>query len=152
MAEGATPDTLSAEFITTLGDVAADEWNAVAETDYPFLRHDFLYGLEKTDCTTPETGWQPCHLLLRNGDTLIAVMPLYLKGHSYGEYVFDHSWANLHHQLGTPYYPKLQCAVPFTPAPGSRLLVAPGEDEESVRATMLRALPQIADALKVCPP
>ncbi len=112
---------LTAEFLTSLDQIPAKSWNDVAGIDYPFLRHEFLYGLEQTECTTAETGWQPCHLLLRQGDVLAAVMPLYLKSHSYGEYVFDWSWADAWQQGGLDYYPKLVTASPFTPATGPRL-------------------------------
>ena len=83
---------LSAEFLTSLGQISAQQWNAIAGTDYPFGRHEFLYGLEQTGCTTAETGWQPCHLLIRRAEELVGLMPMYLKSHSYGEYVFDWSW------------------------------------------------------------
>ncbi len=115
------PDrAFSAEFITSLDAIPAARWNSVAGSDYPFLRHEFLYGLEKSACTTADTGWQPCHLLLRRGGELAAVMPLYLKSHSYGEYVFDWSWADAYHRAGMKYYPKLVVASPYTPATGPR--------------------------------
>jgi predicted N-acyltransferase len=85
---------LEAQFITSLSQVTQEDWNSLCGSDYPFLRHEFLYGLEKTGCTNADTGWQPCHLLLREGEALKAVMPLYLKSHSWGEYVFDWSWAD----------------------------------------------------------
>lgn len=116
------------ELITSLEAVTADEWNGVAGTDYPFLRHEFLYGLEKTGCTNAETGWQPCHVLLRDGETLQALMPMYLKSHSYGEYVFDWSWEDAWRRSGIDYYPKLLTAIPFTPATGPRICTSPGID------------------------
>ena len=91
---------LTAEFLTSLAQIPAAEWDSIAGTDYPFLRHAFLHGLEKTACTTADTGWQPCHLLLRRDSELVAVMPLYLKSHSYGEYVFDWSWARAYAEHG----------------------------------------------------
>jgi len=133
----------SAEFITSLDQVPAATWNSVAGTDYPFLRHEFLYGLETSRCTTADTGWQPCHLVLRRGGDVAAVMPLYLKSHSYGEYVFDWSWADAWRQRGLPYYPKLVTAIPFTPATGPRLCALPGTDtDECVQAavTAVKAL------------
>lgn len=129
-----TPE-ISAEFISSLSQIPAASWNAVTGTDYPFLRHEFLYGLEASACTTAQTGWQPCHLVLRRKGDLIAVMPLYLKSHSYGEYVFDWSWADAWRQSGLPYYPKLLTAIPFTPATGPRLCTAPGVDlDECINA------------------
>ena len=115
---------MQAEFITSLAQVEAAEWNRLAGSDYPFLRHEFLYGLELSDCTTASSGWQPCHLLLRDRGALRALLPLYLKGHSYGEYVFDWSWADAWRRSGLAYYPKLLSAIPFTPAGGPRLGVA----------------------------
>jgi hypothetical protein len=112
---------LSAEFLTTLDQLDPREWNGIVGADYPFGRHEFLHGLERTGCTTAESGWQPCHLVLREGKSAAAVLPLYLKSHSYGEYVFDWSWADAWQQSGLRYYPKLVSAVPFTPATGPRL-------------------------------
>ncbi len=128
MATPARNIAFSSEFITSLDRIPATTWNGVTGTDYPFLRHEFLYGLERTGCTTAETGWQPCHLVLRRGTAVAAVMPLYLKSHSYGEYVFDWSWADAWRQSDLQYYPKLLTAIPFTPATGPRLAVAAGED------------------------
>ena len=87
---------------------------------YPFLRETFLKALEESSSACSESGWQPIHLTLDDGDTA-CFMPLYLKDHSMGEYVFDHAWANAYHQNGLEYYPKLVTAVPFTPSTGSRL-------------------------------
>jgi predicted N-acyltransferase len=137
-------EAFSAEFLTSLTQISADKWNRIAGTDYPFLRHEFLYGLEKTACTTAETGWQPCHLLLRHGGELAAVMPLYLKSHSYGEYVFDWSWADAWRQSGLDYYPKLVTAIPFTPATGPRLRSASGVDENECLHAALNAVKQLA--------
>lgn len=134
----------SAEFLASLAQIPANLWNGIAGTDYPFLRHDFLYGLETTGCTTADTGWQPCHLLLRQGGELAAVMPLYLKSHSYGEYVFDWSWADAWRQSGLAYYPKLVTAIPFTPATGPRLCTAPGIDPQQCIGAALAAVQQLA--------
>jgi predicted N-acyltransferase len=97
------------------------QWDHLAG-DNPFLAHAFLHALEDTGCVCADTGWQPCHLTLWQRESLYAAMPLYLKTHSYGEYVFDWSWAEAYHKHGLRYYPKLLCAVPFTPATGPRLL------------------------------
>jgi len=136
----------NAEFIDSLAQVSAADWDAVAGVDYPFLQHRFLHGLEITGCTTADTGWQPCHLLLRRGDRLIGLLPLYLKAHSYGEYVFDWSWADAWQRAGLTYYPKLVSAVPFTPATGPRLCVADGEDSASLWPCVLAAIEQFARA------
>jgi len=135
---GAAPERLvKVEFLSSLDAIDPQCWNALFATDYPFLRHDFLYGLETSGCTTDASGWQPWHALLRDAnDTAIAALPLYLKGHSYGEYVFDWAWADAWERSGLRYYPKLLSAIPFTPATGPRLGVAPGID----RAGAHRAL------------
>jgi len=135
---------LHAQFVTSLAQVKAHEWNGVAGTDHPFLRHEFLYGLERAGCTTPDTGWQPCHLLLRRGGTLVALMPLYLKSHSYGEYVFDWSWAEAWRRSGLAYYPKLLSAIPFTPATGPRLCIAAGLEQRSAEQRLFEAVQQFA--------
>ncbi len=90
--------------------------------DDPFLQHAFLHALHETGCASPETGWAPQYLLLHDGDRLAGAMPLYLKSHSYGEYVFDWAWADAYHRHGIEYYPKLLSAIPFTPVVGARLL------------------------------
>jgi predicted N-acyltransferase len=131
---------LTAEFITSLGRISADSWNSISATDYPFTRHEFLYGLERSDCTTAETGWQPCHLLLRDETGIQALMPMYLKSHSYGEYVFDWSWADAWQRSGLRYYPKLVSAIPFTPATGPRLLTRAGADEAAAWDAALEAI------------
>jgi len=120
-----------AEFLDSLSGADREEWNGIAGADYPFLHHEFLYGLEQTGCTTAESGWQPCHLILRSGSRAVAVMPLYLKSHSWGEYVFDWAWADAWQRSGLSYYPKLVTAIPFTPATGPRLCHLPelGVDE-----------------------
>jgi predicted N-acyltransferase len=119
---------MTIEFIDSLAAISADEWNAVAGTDYPFTRHEFLNSLEQTGCADRDSGWQPQHILVKRDGQLIAVMPLYLKYHSYGEYVFDWSWADAYRRYGRQYYPKLLGAIPFTPTTGPRLCVAAGEN------------------------
>jgi predicted N-acyltransferase len=141
----APPAGFSAEFLTSLEHIPAQQWNDIAGTDYPFLRHEFLYGLEKTACTTAATGWQPCHLVLRQKGEVAAVMPLYLKSHSYGEYVFDWSWADAWRQSGLDYYPKLVTAVPFTPSTGPRFCTAPGVDADEGLDIALQAIQALAE-------
>jgi predicted N-acyltransferase len=103
--------------------IAAHEWNALEGTDVPFLRHEFLLALEQTHCVGGETGWSPAFFTLRDAQGLAAAAPGYVKTHSWGEFVFDFSWAQAHARYGLPYYPKLVLAVPFTPATSARLLV-----------------------------
>ena len=135
---------VTAEFLPSLGELACDDWNGITGLDYPFMRHEFLYGLEKTACTTAETGWQPCHLVLRDSQGMLGVMPLYLKSHSYGEYVFDWSWADAWRRSGLEYYPKLVSAIPFTPATGPRLCVRQGTEAASLWPSVMQALGQFA--------
>jgi predicted N-acyltransferase len=111
----------------------------------PLLRHAFLHGLECTGCATARTGWVPCHLTLWHDDVLSGIMPLYLKDHSYGEYVFDWAWADAYHRNGLAYYPKLLCAVPFTPVSGPRILAA-GEAERRTLLAAALALAERSDA------
>ena len=105
----------------SLAAIAACEWNRLAGDD-PFLRHEFLHALHETGCASAATGWAPRYLLLREHGTLVGAMPLYLKSHSYGEYVFDWAWADAYRRHGLRYYPKLLNAIPFTPVAGERLL------------------------------
>lgn len=105
----------------SLGRVPASEWDALTG-GHPLLSHAFLHALHESGSACAETGWAPCYLGLWEGDALQAAMPLYLKTHSYGEYVFDWAWADAYQRHGLAYYPKLLSAIPFTPVTGSRLL------------------------------
>ena len=122
--------TLQARFVTSIDRLPAAQWNALALGGNPFVRHEFLLALERAGCVGAKTGWQPHHLVLEDGDRLVAAMPLYRKAHSWGEFVFDWSWARAYDQAGLRYYPKLVSMPPFTPATGPRLLVAPGASPE----------------------
>ncbi len=109
--------------LDSISSIAASEWNALLDAPYPFLRHEFLHALEQHGSACAETGWQAHHLVLENtAGAVVAATPLYLKSHSYGEFVFDFSWADASHRLGRAYYPKLVNAVPFNPVTGPRLL------------------------------
>jgi uncharacterized protein len=111
--------------VPRLADVDAGSWDALAGGQ-PFLRHAFLNALEESGAVSASTGWLPQHIVVDGADgRLAAAMPLYVKSHSHGEYVFDHGWAEAYVRAGGRYYPKLQTAVPFTPVPGPRLLVRP---------------------------
>jgi predicted N-acyltransferase len=126
-------------------DIAADDWNALLalETDpSPFMGHAYLSALHQSASATGSAGWQPQFITLWRGNALQAACPLYLKNHSYGEYVFDWAWANAYAQHGLNYYPKALVAVPFTPVPGARLLAR----DASARAALLQALVGFARA------
>ncbi|MDP8983921.1 MAG: GNAT family N-acetyltransferase [Pseudomonadota bacterium] len=123
-----------------MSDVDAASWNGVAGSLQPFVRHEFLLALEASGCAVPRTGWTPCHLVLHDSHGhLIGAAPLYRKGHSRGEFVFDFSWANAYAQHGLQYYPKLLTAIPFTPVRGPRLLTRAGADAESTARALIEA-------------
>jgi predicted N-acyltransferase len=105
----------------SIAEIAPQDWNSLAGTQ-PFLQHAFLRALEDTGCATLETGWMPQHMTLWLGTYLVGALPMYVKHHSYGEYVFDWAWADAYERNGLDYYPKLLSAVPFTPVTGPRLL------------------------------
>ncbi len=110
-----------------IAEISAEDWDACAGDGNPFSSHAFLSALEDSGSANARTGWLPQHAVLRTEDgTIVATAPMYAKSHSYGEYVFDHGWANALERTGTSYYPKLQVAVPFSPVPGPRLLRRPG--------------------------
>jgi predicted N-acyltransferase len=108
----------------SLSRIAPSQWDALLPDDQPFLRHAFLSALEDSGSLGPRSGWRPEHLLLVEDERLIAAMPAYRKWHSYGEYVFDHAWADACRRAGIAYYPKLLAAVPFSPVGGARILAA----------------------------
>jgi len=123
--------------------IPALDWNRLAGDD-PFLRHEFLNTLHESGCASADTGWAPCFLILHEHGTLAGAMPLYLKSHSYGEYVFDWAWADAYRRHGLRYYPKLLNAVPFTPVAGSRLLA----DTAVRRRLLLDAALELARSAK----
>ncbi len=123
---------VEASFLRAIDSIEASEWNRLAGTDYPFLRHEFLAALERTGCASAQSGWLPRHVVLRDDDgRLCGLAPLYLKSHSMGEYVFDWAWAGFWEQHGQAYYPKFLTAVPFSPCSGPRLVADPALPAES---------------------
>ncbi len=121
-----------------IADIGQAAWDACAGGGNPFVSFDFLDILEASGCATDRTGWAPHHLSIEDeAGQIAAVMPLYLKSHSQGEYVFDWSWADAYERAGGRYYPKLQCASPFSPATGPRLLVRPDVDPDEGRQMLL---------------
>lgn len=142
-------DSASLDVHEGVGAIPAEAWDAHANPAgapfNPFLSHAFLLALEKSGCVGGRTGWQPRPVTLRTPDAPIAgVAPVYVKSHSQGEYVFDHGWADAYQRAGGRYYPKLQVAVPFTPVPGRRFLVAPGPDQAAWEAALAEGIAEIA--------
>lgn len=138
---------------TSLSEIDREAWDACANPPgaayNPFVSHDFLEALERSQSANAETGWFPQHLVLKGDhETLRGVMPCYLKSHSQGEYVFDHGWADAFERAGGRYYPKLQVAVPFTPVTGPRLLAHPGFDVAETRAVLATAAAERARSLR----
>jgi hypothetical protein len=129
--------------LESLGDVAPGAWNALAG-GHPFLRHEFLHALHETGCASARSGWAPHFLTLWQGRELAGAMPLYLKSHSYGEYVFDWAWADAYHRHGLEYYPKLLSAIPFTPATVPKLLAADDAARGELVAGALAAAEQVS--------
>lgn len=120
-------------------EIDADDWDRLRPAGNPFVGHRFLSAMEESGSATAETGWQPLHIALYDDDdTAVAAAPLYAKSHSYGEYVFDHGWADGYRRAGGRYYPKLQVAVPFTPVPGPRLL-GPAHHREALARALVEA-------------
>lgn len=145
-------ESRQARVMSRIADIPAADWDACANPDpartNPFVAHAFLDALEAAGTTGPVTGWVPQHILLERADGGIeAVLPLYVKSHSRGEYVFDHAFADAYHRAGGRYYPKLQVAVPFTPVPGPRLLVAPGTDRAAAERTLIAAALTLAERI-----
>ncbi len=119
--------TLTLTLHARIAEIDAADWDACAGAGNPFVSHAFLSAMEDSGSANSRTGWLPQHAVLRrDGGEIVGVVPMYAKSHSYGEYVFDHGWANALERIGENYYPKLQAAVPFSPVPGPRLLRRPG--------------------------
>ncbi len=142
---------MQARILDSIDDISARDWNACANppglSRNPFLRHEFLHALEASGSAVTRTGWQPFHLVLEDGGKLLGAVPMYVKGHSRGEYVFDHAWADAWERAGGRYYPKLQVSVPFTPATGRRLLTR--DDDPEIERALLGACIQIARQAEV---
>lgn len=131
-------NALSCEFYNKLEDIDAAQWNRLTACEQPFLRHEFLCALERHECATARFGWHPCHLTVRNKrGELVGGMPMYMKTNSYGEFVFDWSWASAYQRLGREYYPKLIVAIPYTPITGARVLTLPDRDNAHVESFMI---------------
>lgn len=138
---------ISISIISSISEVSPNDWDACCldstgpEKSNPFLSHGFLSSLEESGCAVKETGWMPSHLVAKDDcENIVGVVPLYLKSHSYGEFVFDHSWADAYYGFGSRYYPKFQCCVPFTPVTGPRILIRNIEFKDQVFDIIVTAL------------
>lgn len=144
-------ENLAASFVQSLADIGEETWDRLAGTDNPFTSYAFLNALESSGCTVRHTGWQPHHLQIKKIapglDEIVAVLPLYLKTNSWGEYVFDWSWANAYETHGLDYYPKFVTSAPFTPSYGKRIFIADGVDAGAVVALAKNAIEEKADAI-----
>ena len=141
--------TVSLRTVETLAGIDDAQWDACAlapgSAGSPFLSHRFLKALEDSKSVGRRTGWQPQYLLAESADgTLLGAVPLYVKNHSQGEYIFDHGWAQAFERAGGRYYPKLQAAIPFTPVPGPRLFARPGPLEGAVKGALIDMMAEMA--------
>ena len=117
------------ELVSSLSEIDKNQWNKLNVFNHPFTSYDFLNALEISNSVSSKTGWTPKHILVKSEDNkIIGASPNYIKMHSYGEYIFDHSWANAYENAGRQYYPKLLSAIPFTPATGPRILLNPNNN------------------------
>jgi hypothetical protein len=142
MPDGA--EQVTVKVASRIAEIRAAEWDVCAGPENPFLSHTFLDALEESGSATANTGWLPQHLALEDASgRLLGAVPLYLKSHSYGEYIFDHGWASAYERAGGQYYPKLLSAVPFTPVTGPRLLLRP-DAPEGTADTLIAAMVEVA--------
>ncbi len=133
---------------SSLAEIDAKQWNRLLANNNPFVRHEFLLGLEKSGCVTPEKGWQPMHIAVyqeKVKSKLIGAMPGYIKSHSYGEYIFDWAWADAHQRHGLDYYPKFSNAVPFTPATGERFLTDSSQNPLAIRKAIFNKVLELLE-------
>ena len=130
--------SLRVELVPKIEAIDAAAWDALAGDDDPFIEHAFLLALEESKSVGGDSGWVPLHVTVSEGGRLVGALPLYVKLHSYGEYIFDWSWASAAERAGLRYYPKLVSMVPFTPATGKRVLWAAGADRSAVVAALVQ--------------
>jgi hypothetical protein len=125
--------------------IPAAQWNTLAGNDNPFLRHELIGAFERTHCAIPRTGWRAQHLAVYDHGDLVGAAPIYLKSHTYGEFVFDFAWAEAYRRAGLQYYPKLISAIPFSPVAGPRLLAADRPDRQDIVRRLISAALELAD-------
>ena len=138
---------MKVEFINSINEINKEEWNSIINSDYPFLRYEFLDSLERHKCVSEERGWSPFHVVVSEDNKKLAVMPMYVKTDSQGEFVFDWSWADAFYRNGVNYYPKLVCSIPYTPASGPRLSVAEKSRTDEILENLYSALKEISEEL-----
>ncbi len=132
------------KFYTSISAIPASVWDGLFDSENPFVQHAFLLALEQSGCVAPQTGWQPRHMMILDDDQPLAVIPLYAKTHSYGEFVFDWGWAEAYEHAGLNYYPKLVTAIPFSPIAGPRIGISEDVDPQLVFAVLLDGLRQLS--------
>jgi predicted N-acyltransferase len=135
---------MQVDFHHSIDEISQCEWDGLVIDDNPFLKHAFHAALEHHDCVGKKFGWVPSHLVVRERGRIVGLSPLYIKSNSYGEFVFDHAWADAYQRSGLRYYPKLVSSIPYTPAYGERLLVAAEADASEVRKLMISATREMA--------
>lgn len=128
------------EIVHSINTISPESWDSISENQGPFLQRSFLLALEESGSVNGDTGWQPCHLIGYQNNDLVAIVPMYKKTHSYGEYVFDFAWADAYHQHQLAYYPKLISAIPFTPVSGGRILTSADIDTIQLLDEMINYL------------
>ncbi len=136
---------LSVKIHKSIAEISRIDWNALIEDNNPLLRHEFLHGMELHQCVGEKFGWLPCHIALYDDHQLVGAIPLYIKTNNYGEFVFDHSWADAYSRNGMDYYPKLVSAVPYTPAQGQRLLCQ-RQDRSAILPVLFKTLQELTHA------
>ena len=137
---------VEAHVLSAIAEIDAAAWDRCAGRENPFVRHAFLAALEESGSSVGETGWHPRHIVLKTqAGAILGAVPMYLKSHSYGEYVFDHGWADAFERAGGRYYPKLQASVPFTPVTGPRLLAPAGPQAAAVQTALLSTCVGLCD-------
>ena len=131
---------------SSITEIPANLWDDLFSTENPFVQHAFLLALEQSSCVSTQTGWQPRHMMVLDENRPVAVMPLYAKIHSYGEFVFDWGWAEAYERHGLDYYPKLITAIPFSPVAGPRIGMSTGMEPDEVFPVLLGAVRQLAQS------
>ena len=138
-------EAVTVKVLGSIDEIAAEDWDACAGAENPFVSHAFLLTLEDSGAVSNRTGWAQRHLVVEDDDgQVVGVAPCYLKSHSYGEYVFDWGWADAFERAGGKYYPKLQVSVPFSPVGGPRLLTRPGPESERIERVLVAGLMELA--------